>query len=82
MRDLQIGLGIRPGFGQQPDAAPEAAFEQQPPEPVDTVSDHADGARWSAPRVPVIGSQRLGRRAQVAWGNPAVLGVFHPGAVG
>ena len=30
----------------------------------------------------MIGSQRLGRRPQVAWGNAAVLSVFHPGAVG
>ena len=28
------------------------------------------------------GSRRLGRRAQVAWSNPAVMGVFHPGAIG
>ena len=82
MRDLQVGLGFRPGFGQQPDAAPEASFEQQSPQPVDAVADYADGARRTAPRVPVIGSQRLGRRPQAAWGDPAVMGVFHPGAIG
>ena len=70
MGDRQVGLGFRPGFGQQPDAAPEASFEQQPPEPVDAVADHADGARRTAPRVPVIGSQSLGRRPQIAWGDP------------
>ena len=80
--DLQVGLGFRPGFGQRPDAAPEAALEQQAPEPVDAVADHADGARRTAPRVPVMGSQRFGRRPQIAWGNLAVLGVFDPGAVG
>ena len=30
----------------------------------------------------MIGSQSLGRRPQIAWGDPAVLGVFDPGAVG
>ena len=82
MRDLQVGLGLWPRFGQQPDAAPEASFEQQTPQPVDAVADDADGARRTAPRVPVIGSQSLGRRPQIAWGDPAVLGVFDPGAVG
>ena len=82
MGDRQVGLGFRPGFRQQPDAAPEASFEHQPPEPVDAVADHADGARRTAPRVPMIGSQSLGRPPQIARGDPAVLGVFDPGAVG
>ena len=69
MSHLQVGLGLRPGFGQQPDAGPETTFEQQPPEPVDAVADHADGARGTGPRVTMIGSQRLGRRPQVAWGD-------------
>ena len=76
------GLGLWPGFGQQPDAAPETTLEQQAPEPVNAVANHADGARRTVPRVPVIGSQRFGRRPQVAWINPPVMGVFHPGAVG
>ena len=76
MGDLQVGLGLGPGFGQQPDAAPEATLEQQPPEPIDAVADYADGARRTTTRVPVIGSQRFGRCPQAAWCNPAVLGVF------
>ena len=80
--DFQVGLGLWPRFGQQPDAAPEATLEQQAPEPVDAVANHADGARRTAPRVPMIGSQRFGRRPQIAWGDPAVLGIFHPDAVG
>ena len=44
--------------------------------------DHAHGARRTAPRVTVIGSQRFGRRPQVAWSNPPLLGVLHPGAIG
>ena len=42
--DLQVRLGLWPGFGQQPDAAPEPALEEQPPEPVDAVPDYAYGA--------------------------------------
>ena len=80
--NLQVELGFWPGFGQQPDAAPEAALEQQAPEPVDAVADHAHGARRTAPRVTVIGSQCFGRRPQVAWSNPPLLGVLHPGAIG
>ena len=80
--NLQVELGFWPGFGQQPDAAPEAALEQQAAEPVDAVADHAHGARRTAPRVTVIGSQRFGRRPQVAWSNPPLLGVLHPGAIG
>ena len=82
MGDLQVFLGLGPGFGQQPDAGPEASPEQQTPEPADAVADDADGARRTAARVPVIGSQRFGRRPQVAWSNPALIGVFHPGAAG
>ena len=80
--DFQVGLGFRPGFGQQPDAAPEAAPEQQPPQPVDAVADDADGPYRPAPGVAAPGSRRSGRCAQVAWSNPAVMGVFHPGAIG
>ncbi len=36
----------------------------------------------TAPRVTLIGSQRFGRRPQVAWSNPPLLGVLHPGAIG
>ena len=73
MSDLQVRLGLRPGFGQQPDVGPEATLEQQAPEAVDTVADHADGARRTAPRMPMIGIQRLGRRPQIAWINPLVI---------
>ena len=38
--------------------------------------------RRTAPRVTVIGSQCFGRRPQVAWSNPPLLGVLHPGAIG
>ena len=61
MGDLQVGLGFRLGSGQQPSTAPEAPLEQQTPEPVDAVEDHADGSRRTAPRVPIIGSQTPGR---------------------
>ena len=80
--NLQVGLGFRPGLRQQPDPAPEAAPEQQPPPPVNAVADDADGPYRPTPRVAAPGSRRLGRRAQVAWSNPAVMGVFHPGAIG
>ena len=80
--DLQVRLGLWPGFGQQPDAAPEPALEEQPPEPVDAVPDYAYGAARPAPGVAMYESWRLGWCAQVAWGNSAVVGVFHPGAVG
>ena len=79
--NLQLGLGFRPGLRQQPDPAPEAAPEQQPPQPVDAVADDADGPYRPAPGVAAPGSRRLGRRAQVAWSNPAVMGVFHPPVV-
>ena len=49
--DLQVGLGFRPGLGMQPDAAPEPASEQQPPQPVNAVADHADGPSQPTPRV-------------------------------
>ena len=75
MCDLQVLLRLGPGFGQQPDAGPKASFEPQPPEPIDAVAYDADGARRSAPRVPMIRSQSLGRRPQAAWGDPAVMGV-------
>ncbi len=80
--DLQVGLGFRPGFGQQPDPAPESAPEQQPPQPVDAVADHADGPPRPMPRVAVSRRQRLGRRPQATWGNPPVVGVFHSGPIG
>ena len=82
MSDLQVGLVLWPGFGQKPDASPEASSEQQSPEPVDAVAEHAYGARRSAARLQVIGGQRLWRRAQVAWSDATIMGVFHPGAVG
>ena len=80
--DLQVRLGFRPGLRQQPDAAPEAAPEQQPPQPVNAVADHADGPSRPAPGVAAPGSRCSGRCAQVAWSNPAVMGVFHSGAIG
>ena len=40
--DLQVGLGFRPGFGQQPYPAPEPAPVLQPPQPVNAVPDYAD----------------------------------------
>ena len=80
--NLQVRLGLRPGFGQQPDAAPEASPEQQPPQPVDAVADDAGGPYRPTPGVAAPGSRRFGRRPQVAWGNPPVMGVFHPGAIG
>ncbi len=67
--NLQVELGFRPGFGQQPDAAPEAALQQQAPEPVDAVvADHADGARRTATGVTVIGSQRFGWTFRISSG--------------
>ena len=35
--NLQVELGFWPGFGQQPDAAPEAALEQQAPGSVPSI---------------------------------------------
>ena len=68
--------------GQQPDAAPEPAPDQQPPQPVDAVADYADGPARPAPTAAVSGRQVFRRRSQVAWGNSPVIGVFHPGAIG
>ena len=87
--DFQVGLGFGPGFGQQPDPAPETALEQQPPQSVDAVADDADLPFRLLPTVAMPGRQRpriqygagIGRRPQVAWGNPAVMGVFHPPVV-
>ena len=80
--NLQVGLGFWPGFRQQPDAAPEPTLEEQPSEPVDAMSGYADGAARPAPGVAMYRSWGLGRCAQVARGDSAVIGVFHPGAVG
>ena len=52
-------------------------------------ADDADGPYRPAPGVAAPGSRRpriqyeagFGRRAQVAWSNPAVMGVFHPPVV-
>ena len=76
--DLQVELGFRPGFGQQPDPVPEPAPEQQPPQPVDAVADYADGPARPAPTAVVSGRQVFRRRSQVAWSNPPVIGVFPP----
>ena len=76
--DLQVELGFRPGFGQQPEPAPE----RQPPQPVDAVADYADGPARPAPTAVVSGRQVFRRRSQVAWGDPPVIGVFHPGPIG
>ena len=45
---LGFGCGLWPGFGQQPDSAPEASLEQQPPQPVNAVADYADPPSASA----------------------------------
>ena len=81
--DLQVGFGFRPGFGQQPDPAPEAAPEQQPPQPVNAVADYDDGSSRPVPRAAVLGRQRpriqygagFGRRPQAARRNPPLVGV-------
>ena len=39
MGDLQAGLGLRPEFWQQPNAAAEPTPEKQMPQPVNTVWD-------------------------------------------
>ena len=80
--DLQVGLGFRPGFGQQPDPAPGLAPVQQPPQPGDAVTDYADGPSRLLPATAVSGRQRLGRRSQAARGEPPVIGVFHSGPIG
>ena len=67
--DFQVGLGFGPGFGQQPDPAPETAFEQQPPQPVDAAPEYADLPFRLLPAVAMPGRQRLGRRPQVAGGK-------------
>ena len=54
--DLQVGLGLRPGFGQQPDAAPEPALEQQAPEPVRLGGPHP---RRGPSKVVTVGHQNL-----------------------
>ena len=82
MSDLQVVLGLWPGFGQQPDSAPEASFEQHASEPVEAVAEHADGARQPATSVPMIGSQRLWRRTEIAWCDATIEGVLHSGAIG
>ena len=48
--DLDIGIGFRPGFGQQPNPTPEPALVEQPSQPADAVADYAD-----RPRGPVAG---------------------------
>ena len=68
----QVGLGFRPGFGQQPDPVPEASFEQQP---ADAVSDYADLPFRLLPTAVMLSRQCPGRRPQIAW----VLGVLLPG---
>ena len=45
MCDLPAGLGLGTRFGQQPDAGPEPTLEQQPPQPVDAMTDYAERAR-------------------------------------
>ena len=87
--DLQVGLGFRPGFGQQPCPAPEPAPVQQPPQPGDAVTDYADGPSRLLPATAVSGRQRpriqygagTGRRSQAAGSQPPVIGVFHPPVV-
>ena len=79
--DLQVGFGFRPGFGQQPDPAPEPALVQQSSQPDDAVPDYADGPARPAPTAVVSGRQVFRRRSQVGWGNPPVIGVFHPPVV-
>ena len=60
---------------------PEAYLEQQPPPPVNALADHADLPFRFLPTVAMLSRQHFGRHPQVAWGDPAVMGVFHRGAV-
>ena len=80
--DFQVGLVFGPGFGQQPDPVPEPALVHQTAQPIDAAPEYADLPFRLLPTVAMLGSKRLGRRPQVAWGDPAVMGVFRPGAVG
>ena len=82
MCDLQIGLGLGTRFGQQLDAGPEPALEQQPPPPVDAMTDYAEWARPLLPGVAMFGPQGLGRGTQVGWSGPAIMSVFDTGVVG
>ena len=80
--DFQVGLVFGPGFGQQPDPVPEPGLVHQTAQPIDAAPEYADLPFRLLPTVAMLGSKRLGRRPQVAWGDPAVMGVFRPGAVG
>ena len=60
---LQVGLGFRPGFGQQPDPAPEPSPVQRAPEPGDAMPDYADGPsrllRVNNQELPAIGMRNI-----------------------
>ena len=76
MGDLQVGLGFRPGFGQQSDPALEPSSEQQTPQPVDAVADDAT-VRTGLPQ----GLRRLGAGVPVSSTGQALGGVRRlPGA--
>ena len=79
--DFQVGLVFGPGFGQQPDPVPEPALVHQTAQPIDAAPEYADLPFRLLPTVAMLGSKRLGRRPQVAWGDPAVMGVFRPPVV-
>ena len=72
----RVELGFRPGFGQQPDPVPEPALVHQTAQPIDAAPEYADLPFRLLPTVAMLGSKRLGRHPQVAWGDPAVMGVF------
>ena len=66
----RLGLGSL-GFGQQPYPAPEAAPEQQPPQPVNAVADDADGPYRPAPGVAAAWQPASWAACAGAWSNPA-----------
>ena len=72
--DLDIGIGFRPGFGQQPNQTPEPALVEQRSQPADAIADYADRPRGPVARVAApLGSRRPGRRPQPAGVDLAVL---------
>ena len=73
--DLQVELGIRSGFGQQPYPVPEPPPVPQPPQPGDAVADYAYGPYRLLWATAVSGRQRPGRRSQAAGGDPPGIGV-------
>ena len=79
----KLGLGFRPGFGQQPNPTPEPALVEQPSQPADVIPDYADRPRVPVARVAApLGSRGPGRRPQPAGVDLPFLGILHSGAVG